>query len=85
MTLLTAWPWFGALAALVMNFWVASGDRRKASDPWWWLVLLLPVYVLHQVEEHGIDARGHVYAFRAALCDTLHQPQATCPADEAFI
>jgi hypothetical protein len=85
MTLLTAWPWFGALAALVMIFWVASGDRRRASDPWWWLVLLLPVYVLHQFEEHGIDARGHVYAFRAALCHTLHQPQATCPADEAFI
>jgi len=45
--------------------------------------------MLHQFEEHGIDALGRHYAFRAELCATLgwtnHDNLASCPATEWFI
>ncbi|UIJ45091.1 HXXEE domain-containing protein [Sphingomonas cannabina] len=43
-------------------------------------------YLLHQFEEHGIDARGMPYAFRSTLCATFGFADAThCPIPDAFI
>jgi hypothetical protein len=43
-------------------------------------------YLLHQFEEHGVDAQGAPYAFRGSLCATLGFPDAAaCPIPLAFI
>lgn len=94
-TVLLRWPWLGLALAIAML--VALGLRRvgtvgtpwraRLTDPAWLLWLLLPVYMLHQFEEHGVDALGRPYAFRAALCATLGWTDnlAHCPATEWFI
>jgi hypothetical protein len=44
------------------------------------------MYLLHQFEEHGVDALGRPYAFQAAICQSLGFGAVQgCPADAAFI
>lgn len=39
---------------------------------WDWLSrMALPIYMIHQFEEHGFDAKGRRYEFQASLCKTL--------------
>lgn len=83
------WPYLGlALAALIVA-WLLL-ERRPAGapphgrDPAFVLGLLGPMYLVHQFEEHGIDALGRHYAFLGELCRTLPFG-ADCPADPAFI
>jgi hypothetical protein len=55
-------------------------------DPSWLVCLMLPIYMLHQFEEHGIDAFGARYHFINDLCTTLGHPSlADCPANPAFV
>lgn len=86
------WPWLGlglALAILAVLLrprpGLSLGARLRLPTTLAWLGL--PLYMLHQVEEHGVDLLGRTYAFQAGLCDTIghHGPIATCPASEAFI
>jgi hypothetical protein len=46
---------------------------------------MLPAYMLHQFEEHGIDVLGEHYAFLAALCRQLGYSPDACPADAPFV
>jgi len=91
---LTGWPFAGlgiALALLVILFavpWAGKPWRARWSDARWLLWLAVPVYMLHQFEEHGIDLLGRPSAFRAYMCGTLgyRGPDlSACPADPVFL
>lgn len=48
--------------------------------------LLLPTYMIHQFEEHGIDFKGEKYAFQKFFCNFLgYNDIDKCPGDEKFI
>lgn len=92
-TVLRSWPWLGLVIAIpmlaVMLGRSRPGERWRArfDDPAWLLWLPLPIYMLHQFEEHGIDALGRAYAFRGVLCTTISWtgPLQDCPATEWFV
>ncbi len=86
------WPWLGLLLAAGLIAGLSFGDLRgdrtlgRAHDMVWLAWLATAAYLLHQFEEHGIDARGLPYAFRASLCGQFgFADVATCPIPEAFI
>jgi hypothetical protein len=89
--LLFDWPFAGLAASLAtllaMLLWPRPPDApSRFRDPAWLLCLMLPVYMLHQFEEHGIDLLGDRYAFLGTMCRMLGYPQLQgCPADPAFI
>jgi len=63
-------PWIGAVAAAVLLGSLFGTDRLRADPgrPRWrdltWLSWLgVAAYLLHNVEEYGIDARGRLHAF----------------------
>lgn len=76
-----AWPWIGLAGAagllvlLLATPWLrgpgAAGSRWR--DPAWLAWLSVAAYLLHQVEEYGLDALGRAHAFPDALCNTLGQ------------
>lgn len=74
-----AWPWIGAAFAAILLFLLFATRRLQRGpsrwrDPAWlaWLAVLL--YLLHNIEEYGIDLRGVRHAFPDALCTNLGQP-----------
>jgi hypothetical protein len=90
-TLLHGWP-FAGLALSVVLFVRAWRAPRSASatsrwsDPAFVVQLLWPMYLLHQFEEHGIDALGRHFSFLGSLCATIgHASVDTCPADAQFV
>jgi hypothetical protein len=92
MTLHTLWPWVGLIlaATLFTLLFCTNVFRTPATDRWkdlrWLAWLFLPVYMTHQFEEHGIDALGQAYAFRASMCGIFGFPSASaCPIPEAFL
>lgn len=89
---LRGWPWLGlaiAVGMVLVDLYRRRGRpfSERFDDPSFWVWVGLPVYMLHQVEEHGVDALGRTYAFQSSLCQTIGHvgPLATCPASEAFI
>ncbi|MHB8420152.1 MAG: HXXEE domain-containing protein [Myxococcales bacterium] len=89
-TVLFDWPWLGLAAGILglvaLMAWPRHGSGPRWRDPAWLVCLVLPVYMLHQFEEHGIDLLGRPYHFLTDLCTVLGHPQlAGCPADPAFI
>jgi hypothetical protein len=46
---------------------------------------MLPAYMLHQFEEHGVDLLGRHYFFLSVLCRQLGYSPDACPADPPFI
>ena len=89
-TVLYGWPWLGlvagaaGLAALLA--WPRRGLGSRWRDPTWLVCLVLPVYMLHQFEEHGINLLGERYHFLTELCAMLGRPELVrCPANPAFI
>mgnify|MGYP003577455627 CR=1 FL=1 len=86
------WPWIGlGLAALLLTalaFGDLRGDRAtpRTRDLAWLVWAATAAYLLHQFEEHGVDARGAAYAFRGELCGLVGYPDAAgCPVPKAFI
>lgn len=86
------WPYMGIGAALLLALLLATdllrSDRsvsRWRDLPWLaWAGTL--VYLVHQFEEHGIDAEGHHYAFRGFLCASLgFADPRTCLVPYSFI
>jgi hypothetical protein len=87
-----AFPWIGlggALALLVLLF----GSRLLRSDParsrWrdlvWLSWMAVVAYLLHNVEEYGVDLLGRRHAFPAALCASLGlAPYPGCPIHPSF-
>ena len=86
------WPWIGLGAAGLLLFLLTTNALRsdRAVSRWRDLVWLtwaaVFAYLLHQFEEHGIDAEGRAYAFRGFLCAQLgFADPASCPVPVAFI
>lgn len=86
------WPWIGIGAAgllLVLLCTNALRSDRTASrwaDMAWLTWAGTFAYLVHQFEEHGIDAMDHPYAFRGFLCAAVGyaDPEA-CPVPLSFI
>lgn len=87
------WPWLGAALAAVLlallfgtRLFQVPGTPSRWHDTAWLAVLSIPLYMVHQVEEHGVDLYGATYAFRGALCAQLGYPDPTaCPIPVSFI
>jgi hypothetical protein len=87
-----AWPWIGSIAAgllLILLF----GTRTLRSDlslsrwhdPVWLSWLAVPVYMIHNLEEFGIDLLGRTHYFPDAMCSTLGlAPYPACPLPPSF-
>ena len=91
MDLLLTWPFLALVCGLggVLGLLVAPrkpDQPPRWRDPAWLLCLMLPVYMLHQFEEHGVDLLGRRFHFLVDMCGMLGHPAlGTCPADPAFI
>lgn len=86
------WPWIGLGFAAILLLGLTIGDMRgdrtvtRTRDMAWLAWAATIAYLLHQFEEHGIDARGAPYAFRGVLCMRFGFADATaCPIPESFI
>jgi hypothetical protein len=86
------WPWIGSVAAvtLLVLLFATSKFRSDLSrsrwyDPVWLAWLAAPVYMIHNIEEYGIDLMGQRHAFPDALCTTLGLSfYPSCPIPPAF-
>jgi hypothetical protein len=85
------WPWIGLLAAVLLlpllfltNAFRSRPDASRWRDPVWLAWLAVPLYMLHQFEEYGIDLLGRRHEFPKALCQTLGTPVPQCPIPEPF-
>jgi hypothetical protein len=86
------WPWIGLGAAgLLFVLLTTNALRSDRSVTRWrdlvWLTwAAVFAYLVHQFEEHGIDAQDRLYAFRGFLCGAIGfaDPQ-TCPVPISFI
>jgi hypothetical protein len=86
------WPWIGLGAAgLLFVLLTTNALRSERSVSRWrdivWLTwAAVFAYLLHQFEEHGIDAQHRAYAFRGFLCATIGFADAsTCPVPVPFV
>jgi hypothetical protein len=87
-----AFPWVGLVGALVLLA-LLFGSELLRSDPassrWrdrvWLSWMAVVVYLLHNVEEYGVDLLGQSHAFPAALCANLGFPTLPdCPVHPSF-
>ncbi len=69
-TFMHIWPWMGLGAAIVLlillfctNWLQADKDASRWRDPTWFAWLTSCAYMLHNVEEYGMDATGSALAF----------------------
>jgi len=85
------WPFFAlavgvAMLAVLLIARRPAGGPSRWRDPAWLVCLVLPVYMIHQFEEHGVDLLGRRYQFIVEMCRVLGHPDlASCPADREFI
>lgn len=85
MSLLQDWPFVALLAATPLLIELCkpsnhplSVDTKRQSrwssllkDQTWWMRAALPMYLLHEFEEHGYDFLGRRYAFQPYFCKNL--------------
>ncbi|KAL7944084.1 hypothetical protein V8C42DRAFT_327678 [Trichoderma barbatum] len=85
MSLLQAWPFLAVISGIPLILELAkpsnsslSFDTKRHSrwssilkDQTWWMRAALPIYLMHQFEEHGYDFLGRRYAFQAYFCKNL--------------
>ena len=86
------WPYMGLGAALLLALLLTTNALRsdltvsRWRDLVWLAWLGMLAYLIHQFEEHGIDALGATYAFRAEMCRNMGHPDAqTCPIPFSFV
>lgn len=86
------WPYMGLGMALLLALLLATDALRsdlsvsRWQDLAWLAWAGMLAYLIHQFEEHGIDAQGAVYAFRTDACrnfgfSDIH----ACPIPFSFI
>jgi hypothetical protein len=86
------WPWIGLGFAIVFLILLFSTDRLRHDpavsrwhDPVWFSWLAIPIYMIHQFEEYGIDLLGQRHAFPDALCTNLNLGiYPSCPIPHEF-
>jgi hypothetical protein len=87
-----AFPWIGGAAAGVLLVALLGTksfrDGQSASrwhDPVWLSWAAVVAYLLHNVEEYGLDLEGHALAFPDVLCQNFKFPPfPNCPIPPAF-
>jgi hypothetical protein len=87
-----AFPWIGGVAAavlLALLFGTNALRSQPSSSPWrdpvWLSWMAAVAYLLHNVEEYGLDLLGRWHAFPDALCADLKLPvYPSCPIPPAF-
>lgn len=88
----TAFPWIGGVAAVVILA-LLFGTHLLRSEPgssrWrdrvWLSWLAMVIYLIHNVEEYGIDLFGRWHEFPDGMCAVLKlPPYPDCPLPPAF-
>jgi hypothetical protein len=86
------WPYMGLGAALLLALLLATDALRsdRTVSRWrdlvWLAWLGTLAYLIHQFEEHGIDALGATYAFRGEMCRNFGFPDVqACPIPFSFV
>jgi len=87
-----AWPWIGSIVVALLLILLFGTQKLRSDlslsrwhDPVWLSWLAAPVYMIHNIEEYGIDLLGRTHAFPDAMCSTLGlAPYPTCPLPPAF-
>ncbi|HZS53291.1 MAG TPA: HXXEE domain-containing protein [Bryobacteraceae bacterium] len=87
-----AWPWIGSIAAAILLILLFGTQVLRSDlsltrwrDPVWLSWLAVPIYMLHNIEEYGIDLLGRTHQFPNALCSTLGiAPYPACPVPPPF-
>jgi hypothetical protein len=86
------WPYMGLGAALLLALLLTTDALRsdRTVSRWrdlvWLAWLGTLAYLVHQFEEHGIDALGATYAFRGEMCRNFGFPDVeACPIPFSFV
>jgi Protein of unknown function with HXXEE motif len=73
-----AFPWIGGAAAVVLlvllfgtNLFRSEPDSSRWRDRVWLSWLAMVIYLIHNVEEYGIDLFGRMHAFPDSICAAL--------------
>jgi hypothetical protein len=85
-------PWIGATAAAVLLVLLFSTNRLRGDlnqsrwrDLSWLSWLAVAIYLIHNVEEYGVDLLGQFHAFPHFMCAMLAQPPyPSCPIPAPF-
>ncbi len=85
-------PWVGSVGAVVVLVLLFSTDRLRSdlNRPRWkdhvWLSwLAVAIYLIHNVEEYGVDLLGQFHAFPNSMCSMLGlSPFPFCPIPRPF-
>lgn len=83
------WPYLGLLISCFVSSLLVSNPSklgvRREYDSRYFVWIALVVYMVHQVEEYGLDALGRTRAFPGALCKQLGLPgPPDCPIPNSF-
>ena len=87
-----AFPWIGGAAAVVLlvllfgtRIFRGEPGSSRWRDPVWLSWLAIVIYLIHNVEEYGIDAFGRLHEFPAGMCAALKlPPYPDCPMPPEF-
>ena len=85
-------PWVGSIAAVVVLIllfstnWLRSDLKQSRwRDLSWLSWLAVAIYLIHNVEEYGVDLLGQFHAFPHFMCAMLAQPPyPSCPIPAPF-
>jgi len=88
----TAFPWIGLIAAAALLVLLFGTDTLRSNpeisrwrDLVWLSWVATAVYLLHNVEEYGIDLLGRTYAFPTTSCAMFGKlPYPDCPVPPLF-
>ena len=72
------WPWIGLAAAIIILALLFATNILRLNtqvsiwrDSVWLSWLALPIYMIHEFEEYGVDFLGDKHAFPNGLCQNL--------------
>ena len=85
-------PWIGGVAAVVLlvllfgtHLFRGEPDASRWRDRVWLSWLAMVIYLLHNVEEYGVDLFGRLHEFPDSICAVLNlPPYPDCPLPPAF-
>jgi hypothetical protein len=86
------WPWIGLAAAIIIlillfttNIFRQSIQVSRWQDALWLSWLAIPIYMIHEFEEYGVDFLGNKHAFPNGLCQNLRLGiYPSCPIPHEF-
>src|SRR5690348_15714244 len=80
-------PWVGSAGAVILLLLLISTDslrsdlgRSRWRDHVWLSWLAVAIYLIHNIEEYGMDLLGGFHAFPNSMCFQLGlSPYPSCP------